>query len=1040
MIVFISSTPKELVAYQEVACEVVRELGMEPVLRDSSSGLRRVKACTNQVKAADALLAIVGHRRGPTPEPEIGGDGLHPWSWWETRAAFEHGVPVAVLMAADTWQSEFVEDDPNGRAVMSDFRGELARLAAVFDGTVADFRQLTRTEIVKITNGAMPVKARGVELRRWSPPTLPGNPYPVLLPYTNPDLMAGRSRELGRLRHSLARPLPILGLHGPSGIGKSSLLIAGLVPALRGEGRPVAFERHPREPGIVQRLLGDLVTDGLTISDDDVLSGGGFRAFVDLLVAVRGSARAAPLLVIDQFEDLFYHRHTGRARAVAGTLLAASVQRQPGLETPPCKWLLAYRQTFHGELLAWLGDVLRDARFQHGLLVSSLPQDLSGPDRFHACPLSPLGTPEPGTDDRTAAATQVFRAAIEKPLELTSDSGEKVYPWCFAQDGAARLARAFGEARIMSPKAPLTPELQAVLAYLQEAAWTMDSDGRKIIEVPDDPSELIDRALEEHLRHALDRTFPVGKGVAAKIGRTRALLALRELADVHGWRDRGRPAAALAQAIGYQGREVLEKLATDRTRLVLPERHGNEQVYVLSHDRLAEVVVRLVDNEGTYASFGVDNELLGLRRFVTLQRELFTAGEIEQSTKVSKGRFAGIKKHANALLWDDEARRWWQACRDRQDTDRRRMALTRGLVAGAVLLLTVAIWIWSDYVFERRELLATIESGGPEVSFRTLARLTAETSVDSAELLQRVRKRVQPFDVLERGLGGVDEEQRGPALIRVAELLLPLVQEEPEDPVRIASTVWALDFFAAYDPALQPRAAALREEVLRGLRRKRPSPPGPDDPNWAYIPAGTFLMSISEQLVQLSAFRLMVHEVTNAELRRFYPWAEGEDELPAMGMTWFEAYTYAAWLGGRLPTEVEWEYAASAGCRFTWCKGDGTEATVDDVAWWVGSWETGEPSVNAVMQLEPNPWGIYDAYGNVSEICANWDYTQSERQKVDPPGPTRHPMNYRVIRGGSAWDSEEAITATRRDAMRPDEQYDDRYYGVGFRVAIPGRY
>jgi len=197
--------------------------------------------------------------------------------------------------------------------------------------------------------------------------------------------------------------------------------------------------------------------------------------------------------------------------------------------------------------------------------------------------------------------------------------------------------------------------------------------------------------------------------------------------------------------------------------------------------------------------------------------------------------------------------------------------------------------------------------------------------------------------------------------------------------------------------------------------------------------------------VQLSAFRLMVHEVTNAEFRRLFPHVETivqrhfpqlklEDDLPAFRMTWYEAYTYAAWLGGRLPTEAEWEYAARAGCRFAWCKRDGSEATASEVAWWFGNSadpETGEPSVKRVMQLEANPWGLYDVYGNVGDMNANWFYFYPEEHETDPAGPTNSSDGYRTVRGGTVLLPAEWIVASGRGVL-PSRLY------CGLRVALPG--
>ena len=292
-------------------------------------------------------------------------------------------------------------------------------------------------------HGAKAEPAPALRLRRWPPPRLPERPYPVLLPYNHPALLAGRDRELTELLRRLRLPVPILGVYATSGTGKSSFLSAGLVPALRRQV-PVALVRHPQEPALAERLLGDLLEidapDG-TVSSPPDPSKGTPRAVVEALRAAALLAGEAPVLVVDQFEELMRSGDSRsgnlRSRSLLGILLAACAAQQRAAQGPLCRWVLAYRQEFHGDVVAWLGDVLAEARAD-GEDVAELPHDLAGPDRFQFMQLTPLGTPPPRSDP-LSETERIFLDAIEKPLALMRPTGKPRYPWRFVP-GHARVA------------------------------------------------------------------------------------------------------------------------------------------------------------------------------------------------------------------------------------------------------------------------------------------------------------------------------------------------------------------------------------------------------------------------------------------------------------------------------------------------------------------------------------------------------------------------------------------------------------------------
>lgn len=89
----------------------------------------------------------------------------------------------------------------------------------------------------------------------------------------------------------------------------------------------------------------------------------------------------------------------------------------------------------------------------------------------------------------------------------------------------------------------------------------------------------------------------------------------------------------------------------------------------------------------------------------------------------------------------------------------------------------------------------------------------------------------------------------------------------------------------------------------------------------------------------------------------------------------------------RFPTEHEWEYAARAGSEDEWFFGN----TTDSLHHYGWTRENANGQVQPARQKRPNPWGLYDIYGNV------WEYVDDDY--IDEKGG---PTTLKIRKGGSA--------------------------------------
>jgi formylglycine-generating enzyme required for sulfatase activity len=148
---------------------------------------------------------------------------------------------------------------------------------------------------------------------------------------------------------------------------------------------------------------------------------------------------------------------------------------------------------------------------------------------------------------------------------------------------------------------------------------------------------------------------------------------------------------------------------------------------------------------------------------------------------------------------------------------------------------------------------------------------------------------------------------------------------------------------------------------------------------WVKIPAGEGVVGTdsggdSDEVprirVKFSAdFYMLETEVTNAQYAAVVKGHRRSDEKPVVHVNWFEARDYCLAIGGRLPAELEWEYAARAGSEGDYgLNPKGREITEA----WLSRYAVYNTSELAESRSRrPNRWGLVGMYGNAWEWVAD---------------------------------------------------------------------
>ena len=298
------------------------------------------------------------------------------------------------------------------------------------------------------------------------------------------------------------------------------------------------------------------------------------------------------------------------------------------------------------------------------------------------------------------------------------------------------------------------------------------------------------------------------------------------------------------------------------------------------------------------------------------------------------------------------------------------------------------------------------------------------TSITPAEPEEEIATEVEPEEVTEEP--SVEEiepatAEPGPAVTAEE----PVTEPEPE-------------------PAPVPEATVVTKEEKAFTDALKSGGSGPE---MVWMPAGSFEMGSPSSStnaeerprhsVKIKKFAISKYEITFSEYDKFAKSTGRKipDNMymdrattPVIFISWDDAYNYAKWLAEetgkkyRLPSEAEWEYAASGGKKSTFWWGFNEEVGKAHCFTCESQFDPRKPT--KIGSFQPNQFGIYDTAGNVAE----WVHDCWHENYNDAPGDGSiwegGDCTMRAARGGSYISPQQSIRTAKRDKFKSNSGYD----------------